>query len=139
MPDTLDIHKPQRLRIWQQNLNRSLEGQFDLLQSLKANDYDLVMLQEPHIDFLGWTRSNLHWMVIYPRQHLIKPSDTQFVILVNQNITSNNWTEIPLQSTDVTGISIHGEYGTIYIINIYNDCKYNGSLEVVKEYMRGRV
>ena len=139
MPDTPDTHEPRKLRIWQQNLNRSLEGQLDLLQSLKAADYDLVMLQEPCIDFLGRTQSNLHWTVIYPRQHLVKPSATRSIILVNRNITSNNWTEIPLQSTDVTGISLRGDFGTIRIFNIYNDCKHNGSLEVVNEYMRGRV
>jgi hypothetical protein len=27
----------------------------------------------------------------------------------------------------------------IHIINIYNDCEHNGSLEAVKEYMSGRV
>jgi hypothetical protein len=53
MPDTPEMHEPRKLRIWQQNLNHSLEGQLDLLQLLKAMDYDLVMLQEPHIDFLG--------------------------------------------------------------------------------------
>jgi hypothetical protein len=138
MPDTPEIHKPQRLRIWQQNLNRSLEGQLDLLQSLRAKDYDLAMLQEPHIDFLGRTRSNLHWTVVYPKQHLANPSATRSVILVNRNLTSNNWTEISLPSTDMTGIRLCGDFGIIHIINIYNDCEHNGSLEVVKEYMRGR-
>ena len=139
MPDTLEIHEPRRLRIWQQNLNCSLEGQLDLLQSLRAKDYNLVMLQEPHIDFLGRISSNLHWTVVYPKQHLANPGATQSVILVNQNLTSNNWTEISLPSPDVTGIQLRGDFGIIHIINIYNDCEHNGSLEVVKEYMRGRV
>ena len=39
----------------------------------------------------------------------------------------------------MTGIQLHGDFGIIHIINIYNDCEHNGSLEVVKEYMRGRV
>jgi hypothetical protein len=39
----------------------------------------------------------------------------------------------------VTGIQLCGDFGIIHIINIYNDCEHNGSLEVVKEYMRGRV
>ena len=139
MPDTPEIHEPRRLRIWQQNLNRSLEGQLDLLQSLRAKDYDLAMLQEPHIDFLGRTRSNLHWTVVYPKQHLANPGATRSVILVNRNLTSNNWTEIALPSPDVTGIQLHGDLSIIHIINIYNDCEHNRSLEVVKEYMRGRV
>jgi hypothetical protein len=136
MPDTPKPYEPRKLRIWQQNLNRSLEGQLDLLQSLRANDYDLAMLQEPHIDFLGRTRSNLHWMVVYPKLHLKDPSATRSLILVNRRMASNNWTEIPFPSTDVTGIRLCGEFGTICIINIYNDCEHNRSLDVVKEYMR---
>jgi hypothetical protein len=68
MSDTTDIRESRKLRIWQQNLNRSLEGQLDLLQSLKDNDYDIVALQEPHIDFLGRTRANPHWTVVYPKR-----------------------------------------------------------------------
>ena len=104
MSDTMEIHKLQRLRIWQQNLNCSLEGQCDLLQSLRAKDYNLAMLQELHIDFIGRTRSNLHWMVVYAKWHLADPSTTHSVILVNQNLTSNNWTKIPFPSPDMTGI-----------------------------------
>ena len=54
-------------------------------------------------------------------------------------MASNNWTEIPFPSQDVTGVCLSGDYRTICIINVYNDCKHNGSLEVVKEYMRGAV
>src|ERR1700733_13261664 len=91
MPDTPDTHEPRKLRIWQQNLNRSLEGQLDLLQSLKAADYDLVMLQEPCIDFLGRTRSNLHWMVIYPRQHLVWCCASSHRYFCTRFITSENF------------------------------------------------
>jgi ribonuclease HI/exonuclease III len=138
MSDTTDIRETRMLRIWQQNLNRSLEGQLDLLQSLKDNDYDIVALQEPHIDFLGRTRANPHWTVVYPRQHLVDPSKTRAIILVNRKISTNNWDEIPLGSTDVTGVCIHGVFGAIYLLNIYNDCENNRSLGVVKDFMRGR-
>ena len=55
MFDTPDTGDTQKLQIWQQNINQSLEGQLDLLQSLKANNYDVVVIQELHIDFLGHT------------------------------------------------------------------------------------
>ena len=60
MSDTPDMREPQKLCIWKQNINRSLEGQLDLLQSLKADKYNIVAIQEPHIDFLGHTRANVH-------------------------------------------------------------------------------
>ena len=84
-------------------------------------------------------RSNLHWTVIYPRLHLKTLSDMHSVILVNRKMASNNWTEIPFPSQDVTGVCLDGDFRTICIMNVYNDCEHNGSLEVVKEYMRGAV
>ena len=48
----------------------------------------------------------------------------------------NNWKEVNLVSYDITGVHLHGPFGSICVINIYNDCENNGSLEVVEEYMR---
>ena len=138
MIDTPDDRNPRRLRLWQQNLNRSLEGQLDLLQSLKDKDYDVVALQEPHIDFLGRTRANAHWTVIYPKRHLANPNKTRAIILINRNISTNNWDEIPLDSMDVTGVRLHGGFGAICLLNIYNDCENNGSIDVMRGFMRER-
>ena len=119
MPDTTNTRETKKLHIWQQNLNRLLEGQIDLLQSLKANDYDIVALQEPHIDFLGCTRANLHWTVIYPTNHLIEPRKTRSVILINHNLSMNNWDGLNIESNDVTSMRLHGLFGMIFVINIY--------------------
>ena len=139
MFDTPKTREPRKLCIWQQNINWSLEGQLDLLQSLKSNNYDIVALQEPYIDFLGWTRANLYWTVIYPRQHLINPNKTRSVILVNHNISMNNWEDVSLASNDVTGVWLHGPLRVICILNVYNDCKNNRSLKVVEEFMEGEI
>ena len=136
MSDTPVNRDTRKLKIWQQNLNKSLEGQLDLLQSLKDNDYDIMALQEPHIDFLGRTRANVHWRVVYPNRHLADLSKTRAAILINQNISTNNWDEIPLDSTDVTGVRVHGKFGVINLLNIYNDCENNRSIGVVKDFMR---
>ena len=137
MSDTPTARGTQKLRIWQQNINRSLEGQLDLLYLLKANNYDIAALQEPHIDFLGRTRANLYWSVIYPKHHLKNPKKTRSVILVNCNFFTNNWEDLNIESTDVTGVCIHGTFRAICIFNIYNDCKNNSSLDVVGD-VRGR-
>ena len=104
MSDTPIIRDKRKLHIWQQNLNRSLEGQLDLLNSLKADHYNIVAIQEPHIDFLGQTQANLHWTVIYPKQHLLNPKNTRLVILINQRISTNNWEDINIASYDVTSV-----------------------------------
>ena len=80
---------------------------------LKDNKYDIVVLQEPHIDFLGHTRANLHWTVIYPTKHQDHPGKTRAIILIKCNISTNNWDEILLASLDVTGVCLHGEFGVI--------------------------
>ena len=76
----------------------------DLLHSAKVNKYDVLAIQELHIDFLGRTRANPYWMVVYPKQHLDNPKKTRSVILINRNISTNNWEDLSIASGDVTGI-----------------------------------
>ncbi|KAG2150794.1 hypothetical protein DEU56DRAFT_908432 [Suillus clintonianus] len=61
------------LRIWQQNLNTSPTAQASLLKSPNAADWDLITIQEPHINFLHNTSANHHWHVLYPTQHYTHP------------------------------------------------------------------
>ena len=52
MPYTLEP-TPLRLRIWQQNLNKSSPAHYDLINSPLHKDWDLLALQEPYIDAFG--------------------------------------------------------------------------------------
>ncbi|TFK17099.1 hypothetical protein FA15DRAFT_550429, partial [Coprinopsis marcescibilis] len=115
------------LRIWQQNINKSLIGQTDLLVSMKQK-YDICAIQEPYIDFLGLTQANSNWTVIYPHNHLKNPKATQSLLLINSRISLDAWTPTVIDSQDVTGIEIYGDFGTIQIFNIYNDCKHNNAI-----------
>ena len=115
MSDTPDARENRKLQIWQQNINQSLEGQLDE--------------HEP---------THTGWLYIYPKQHLLNPNKTRSVMLINRNISTNNWDEINIISSDVTGVRLHGEFRTIDICNVYNDCTNNDSLKVVEGYMRKR-
>ncbi|KAF8875637.1 hypothetical protein BD779DRAFT_1443159, partial [Infundibulicybe gibba] len=106
------------LKIWQQNINKSLVGQHDLLNSA-GKTYDIVAIQEPHIDFLGNTRANPHWDPVRPTGWRDRPKETRSVMLINKKINTNSWCPITIDSQDVTGIQMHGNFGTIRIINIY--------------------
>ncbi|KIK38821.1 hypothetical protein CY34DRAFT_40840, partial [Suillus luteus UH-Slu-Lm8-n1] len=55
-----------RLHIWQQNLNNSMVAQASLLNSPSISKWDIILIQEPHINFLRNTSTNHHWHVIYP-------------------------------------------------------------------------
>src|SRR5215469_6587668 len=93
-----------RIRIWQQNLNKSLIAQLDMLNMLDPAEIDIIALQEPHIDFLGNSRANPHWTPIYPCKHRDDPHKTRSIMLVNRRISTNAWTHIPLDSPDLTAI-----------------------------------
>jgi hypothetical protein len=133
-----DTTQQRPLQIRQQNTNKSLESQIDLLASLKRNEYDLCLIQEPYIDFKGKTRANRNWMVIYPNTHQKHPDQMRSVILINTSLITDSWKQIHFEHPDITAIEIQGSFGTLRIINIYNDCNNNSSLTHVSIYMRDR-
>ena len=126
------------LQIRQQNVNKSLLSQLDLLQSLKRNIYDVCAIQEPYIDFQGNTRANRNWTTIYPNTHKTHPDSTRSVILINANLITDAWKQIDFDHPDITAIEITGQFGTLRIINIYNDGKNNNALTHISAFMRDR-
>jgi hypothetical protein len=125
------------ITIWQQNLNKLLIAQLDMLESIKK-DYDIILIQEPHIDFRNLTRANSYYTVVYPPRHHDnhRNTPTRSIILVNRKLQSQAWSPIPIQSPDITAVQVTGEFGTIRIFNIYNDCEHNNSIMVLGDYMR---
>ena len=118
--------RPQTLRFAQLNVNKSNTSQSALLHSVA--DYDLVFLQEPHIDFLKNTRASQQWRVLYPPKHKDSPTRTRSVTLINTRIATNNWTVIPVDDPDITAVSLTYDTGTIHILNIYNPQDSNRTL-----------
>ncbi|KIK38872.1 hypothetical protein CY34DRAFT_44461, partial [Suillus luteus UH-Slu-Lm8-n1] len=60
------VPTPNRLNIWQQNLNVSLAAQESLMNSQDITNYDLLIIQEPYINFLRNTHASHCWHVLYP-------------------------------------------------------------------------
>ena len=99
------IINPQRpLTIRQQNTNKSLMSQLDLLESLKRNEYDICAIQEPYIDFNGKSQANRQWMTIYPNTHHSHPDSTRSLLLINTNLLTDSWKQINFQHPDITAI-----------------------------------
>ena len=73
---------PNRLRIWQQNLNKSRVVQEDLINSGVYKDYDVLILQEPYIDSYGNTKATSNWRVVYPTSFLSRTHPTRSVMLI---------------------------------------------------------
>jgi endonuclease/exonuclease/phosphatase family metal-dependent hydrolase len=137
MSDNQEQHKQQRtVQIRQQNTNKSMISQLDLLQSLRQDDYDICLIQEPYIDFRGKTRANRNWIAVYLSTHNNHPDSTRSVILVNATLITDSWKQIHFDHPDITAIEIQGQFSTLHIINVYNDCKNNSSLTHLSAYMR---
>ncbi|KAJ7136860.1 hypothetical protein C8R44DRAFT_608115, partial [Mycena epipterygia] len=124
----LPQNRSRKLIIWQQNINKSLRGQLDLLHRLKPKTYDIALIQEPYFDQGGKSRVNRNWVSITPSSHTPRQHLTRSLILVNTRLPSLTWTAIPLPSPDVTAMQIFGDFGTIRILNIYNDGAHNDAL-----------
>ena len=63
---------PDRLRIWQQNLNKSRVAQEDLINSEVYKQFDVLVLQEPFIDSYGNIRPHATggWYTPPPFSHV---------------------------------------------------------------------
>lgn len=121
-----------RLKIWQQNINKSLAAQLDMLQSLKPRKYDIALIQEPYLNHNDRSLTNLQFTSVLPSappQHT--PTQSQSLILVNTALPSDSWLPILLLSSDLMGVELRRPYRIIQIINVYNDGDNNNALDIL--------
>ncbi|KAJ7639659.1 hypothetical protein DFH06DRAFT_923141, partial [Mycena polygramma] len=98
---------------------------------LGRNRYDIALLQEPHFDFRGISRAGRAWVSVYPSISLKDLNTARSAMLVNEHLPSSMWRQVAIPSPDITAIELYGDFGTIRIINIYNDCEHNDTLDVL--------
>ncbi|KAF9235753.1 hypothetical protein BU15DRAFT_20990, partial [Melanogaster broomeanus] len=111
-----------QLRIWQQNLNTSRTAQLSLLNGPLANNWDILALQEPHINVMKNTSSTKRFHAIYPSTRYSSPDiKSRAVTLISTSLNTNSWTQLPFPSPDIIVIQLVGEFGHCTIFNIYND------------------
>ena len=128
----------QYLRVSQQNLNKSLTAQLHLLNTVKPDDWDVLMIQEPWMAFNG-TRATPHWRVLYPKIYFEdKSKPLRSIILVNARIPTNNYEQLQFNMADVTGLNIKTENGKVDLINVYNDCNNDDAIHAVSEFLADR-
>jgi len=114
-----------------------MDAQQHVINSANPNDWDLILIQEPYLNHLSNSRANHHWVVVYPPTHAIEGSArTRSIILVNKNIPSDTYDILPIYSADVTGLRLRTQAGEFTLLNIYNSCTDNHSIEKMAEYLR---
>ena len=131
--DQNNIHPPrQNFRIWQQNINNSLNATHTLLNTISPNFTDIIALQEPYWDSLTNTRSNSKWYVVYPPgARNKKEKKSRSIMLVSKAISTNTWEQIHVEDLDVTAIKIVFPDSALQlaIFNIYLDQSHSEALK----------
>jgi exonuclease III len=130
-----------KLRIQQQNLNKSLVATEHLLNSTAPELFDIIAIQEPYIDFKGKARARWHWYPIYPKSHYTDDAGyTRSMLLINRKIASDTWTAIDIDSPDVTGVQIKTANSIVIIFNLYCDQKHSDAIRktnnIIQAYRR---
>ncbi|KAJ8456811.1 hypothetical protein ONZ45_g18570 [Pleurotus djamor] len=96
------------------------------------DEFDVILIQEPYIDFQGLSRANRRWKILYPT----KLSDDQMcrsLILVNDRISTDDYEQVSIPNTgDVTAVKISCNLGDLHIFNVYNDGHHNRALEILR-------
>lgn len=114
MSSTAEPEPQRQIRIWQQNLNKSLAAQEELLHSLDPKSFDIIILQEPYFDHFNNTRANCHWRPLLPWKHMDRPPrSSRAAILVNTNLSTNSYVQLPVDSPDVVALRLETERSSI--------------------------
>ncbi|KAG2073798.1 hypothetical protein BDR04DRAFT_1009815, partial [Suillus decipiens] len=133
MSNEIHADTPDResLKIWQQNLRKLLNAWEHMLRNLNPNVYDVACIQEPYLNPVNLANtSNLkqYWDIIYLTDHHADASRSQTIILVNKQLSKNNWHIVPIKSPNIMAIKLTGQFGKIRLYNIYNPCESNVTL-----------
>lgn len=109
---------PTKLRIWQQNARKSLHVTHCILQQADPEKYDVIAIQEPYLDDKLRTRASSYWHVHYPTNHLLDgQARTRSLLLVNTNISSDNYKFLQNLHPDLTGMRFSGVFGNPSLVH----------------------
>ena len=122
--------------IWQQNVNKSCISQHNLISSnyLVSKQVSTLALQELTIDNDGYTLTSREWVAIYPTLHWKPNTSTRVVTLIRVSLNPDMWERVNFLSTDIVVIQLHGEWGKVTIVNVYNDCNNDDTIHLLTEF-----
>ncbi|KAG2074137.1 hypothetical protein BDR04DRAFT_938799, partial [Suillus decipiens] len=95
----------------------------------EMSKWDILVIKEPHINFLCNMSANYHWHIIYPSQHLTHSQQkTRAITLISIKLDMNSWKQITFPSSDMVVIQLSDLYGHCTLFNIYNDSNHHNTL-----------
>ena len=96
---------PQKLRIWQQNVQKSKTAHSYVINTANPKDWDILALQEPWIDSYGNSCGSQYWRVIYPANFYEEDRMCiQSILLVNTNLSTDCYIPLLIPHSDITAL-----------------------------------
>lgn len=135
MNATYPPRAPAKLKIFQQNARRSNINQQYVLQQADPAKYNIILLQEPWFDHLGKSRGNRSWRIIYPSNYHVPHNPIRSIILIYTNISANSYSILDIPHSDITALSLKGDFSHCSIFNIYNSCTDNDTIDTLNNYL----
>jgi ribonuclease HI/exonuclease III len=125
-----------KIKIWQQNINKSPACQHDLISSGKLSELgiDIIALQEPAVNMFNQTIATRNWITVYPTTHNSDPGKTRSITLIRAELSTDSWNQIDFPSGDVTVVQLIGTWGKLNIFNIYNEGKSNTTTKLLTKF-----
>ncbi|KAF9255734.1 hypothetical protein L218DRAFT_847994, partial [Marasmius fiardii PR-910] len=75
-------------------------------------------------------------LFIHSRPSLPTSKAMRSVLMVNKDISTSNWQQLVIPDTnDVTAVLIRGDFGTLFVVNVYNDGAHNYALDAIRKHL----
>ena len=126
------------LRIKQQNCRKSKTAALSLINTVDPALWDIVLLQEPYIyPDSTLTAASHAWNVVYPPPMTEGPASPSSVILINSNLGSHCFQQVPLATNLVTAVTYRPDESSmpITIFNVYNPPNTDHALTLLDEWL----
>jgi hypothetical protein len=99
---------PNRLRIFQINLNKLEKTHLNLINGSLGNNWDIILIQEPYLTHLGHIRTpNGFTSIFLPDRLANQEATVRSVIWVSSSLSTNSWKVISIPgNNDLTALQI---------------------------------
>lgn len=108
-----------------------------MLSTTSPAKMDILALQEPWKNAVNfYSTATPGWTSVYPSTHAVRPAETRSLLLIASAISTNCWSEIQVDSPDITAVNFTTERGNIWIFNVYLDGDSDEALGPLKSAIR---
>ena len=138
---TLQVNSspPKMLRVLQINLNKLEQAHMELINNLKGDNWDVVLVQEPHVTAFCAIRTPTRFRPVFPDDRGRNGALVRAVIWVSTSLETRSWKILNVPNTnDITAIQLSGDHGLLTIFNIYNDCTNSNTEVALCAYLRNQ-